>query len=168
MASAQWEKRNARARALGYDSYYDYRAHDYGRLAPSAPRASGDLLASLRGHRSASDLKRLLRSGRVDLVNTVSTIDNKGKLVVDVLATLDDGSQREFRLRGAQVIALGAFIDDMGTDAPPLVGSPRTLSRITGEEPDVIEEQAIEPGEVFIELPSGKAIEITDVAGDLQ
>lgn len=129
MASANWERRNARARSLGYDSYYDYRAHDNGRLPPSEPRLSGEPLARSRGHRSAADLETLLRRGQVELVNTVTTIDAKGNRVVDVLVLTADGGQREFRLRGDRPQRIGQMIDDLGVDAPPLVGSPRTLRR---------------------------------------
>ena len=129
MASAAWDRRNARARSLGYSSYYDYRAHDNGRLPPGEPRLRGEPLAASRGHRSAADLEALLRRGQVELVNTVTTIDARGNRVVDVLVLTSDGSQREFRLRGDKPKRISQLIDDLGVDAPPLVGSPRTLRR---------------------------------------
>lgn len=140
MASTGWERRNARARAQGYDSYYDYRAHDYGRIPPAQPRARGATLARLRGHRSEADLERMLRSGRVELVNTVTTVDRRGRLGVDVLVTLSDGSTIEYRIDEKQAGRVGQTIDDMGSDAPPLVGSPRTLTRFGADESELWED----------------------------
>lgn len=90
MASAAWERRNARARALGYESYYDYRAHGYGRKPASEPKAKGDELAALRGHRADADLSRRLKAGDVELVSSAQTTrDAKTgrftKVVVDVV-----------------------------------------------------------------------------------
>lgn len=73
MASAGWERRNARARALGFESYYDYRAHNYGKRAPSEPRSTGDELARLRGHRADADLRTRLSRGDVELVSSAQT-----------------------------------------------------------------------------------------------
>lgn len=136
MASAAWERRNARARALGYKSYYDYRAHDNGRRPPDAPRLRGEALARSRGHRGEADLDRLIRSGRVELVNTISTVDARGKFGIDVLVTLADGRTIEFRIPERRAPAIGQLIDDMGGDAPQLVGSPRTLKRFGHDEDD--------------------------------
>lgn len=126
--SVRTARDDARARAAGYASYYDYRAHDYGRIPPSEPRARGDRLAALRGHRSAADLDRALRSGRVELVNTMRTVDAKGRIGVDVLVTRDDGSTVAYRISDKQAARVGQVIDDMGSDAPPLVGSPRAIA----------------------------------------
>jgi len=140
VASRAWERRNERARAAGYANYYDYRAHDYGRRAPDTPRARGETLARLRGHRSASDLERMLRSGRVELVNTVTTVDANGRVGVDVLVTLNDGRTVEYRVTDRQTKRVGDLIDAMGTDAPPLVGSPRTLTRFGAADSELYED----------------------------
>src|SRR6266542_1984867 len=113
MASPAWERRNARAQARGYASYYDYRAHEYGRRPPSAPRARGARLAHLRGHRSGADLSRALRSGRVELVNVIQL----GPDEYEVLTTWGDGSQRTYRVKGKQLDQVQAAITDVS--APP-------------------------------------------------
>lgn len=104
--ASRWENRNARARTLGYKNYYDYRAHGYGATPPKAPRATGERLAALRGHRSAAGLNRLSRSGRVELVkvNPGARDPKTGQWsTAEVTLTLDDGSERTFRLRGSQL-----------------------------------------------------------------
>jgi hypothetical protein len=102
-------------RPLGYSSYHDYRAHDYGRRPASEPRARGAELTRLRGHRSAADLARLITNGagpkkgprHLDaelLMVTVTRRDTKGHVrEVEVLVTLSDGSQRSYVLRGQAV-----------------------------------------------------------------
>ncbi len=105
MASAAWDRRNARARALGYEGYYDYRAHDNGRLPPGAPRLRGAALARSRGHRSVADLERLVRSRGTELVVIPVGLDRDAKgrwKTIDVLVLLPDGSERHFVLRGRQ------------------------------------------------------------------
>lgn len=102
MASAAWEKRNARARALGYRSYYDYRAHNYGK---SRDRLSGEALRLLRGHAGPADLERAIRSGRVSVLSQEPVGDRDPKTgrykEIRVTAQLSDGSQRRYRLRSA-------------------------------------------------------------------
>lgn len=131
MASSSWERRNARARAAGYRNYYDYRAHGFGAKPPDAPRARGEELARLRGHRSAADLRTLVASGRVELVK-VDPQQRDPKTGQwkrgDLIVTLSDGTERTFRLSGRQLTrskmrALrGAFIDGgaMVLDSPSL------------------------------------------------
>lgn len=102
MASAYWQARNARARAAGYRSYYDYRTHEYGRRPPSEPPARGARLAELRGHRSAADLAAAIRTGRVEMVLTnTSRRDARGRITeIEVQATMADGSRRTYTLKG--------------------------------------------------------------------
>ena len=102
MASPAYERRNARARALGYRSYYDYRAHGNGARAPDAPRLQGEKLRQARGHASAADLERANLDGA--LVTTIGegrkadgSYQRLRVTVVDV-----DGRQREYVLRGKQ------------------------------------------------------------------
>lgn len=121
MASSSWERRNDRARALGYRNYYDYRAHDFGR---SRAKLSGEALRAARGHVGAADLEALLRSGRVAVLSQepVGDRDASGRYrQVNVAAQLTDGSQRRFRLRGAalqpdHMAGLRGAVSDAGTD----------------------------------------------------
>lgn len=104
MASAAWDRRNARARALGYESYYDYRAHDDGRLPPGAPRQSGAELRRSRGHASLADLKQLIRSGcAVEVLPVGLERDAKGRWTkIDILVLVEGGAERHFLLKGRQ------------------------------------------------------------------
>lgn len=101
MASAAWERRNARARELGYESYYDYRVHGYGKRAPSEP-VDPDERTLLRGHRGAADLERTLSSGRAQLM-TVDAIDRRADGTyrhVQVTVITSSGRILQFRLHG--------------------------------------------------------------------
>jgi hypothetical protein len=102
VASPAYQRRNARARALGYRSYYDYRAHGNGARPPSAPKLSGEKLRQARGHASAADLRRASLDGA--LVTTIGegrkadgSYERLRVIVVDL-----DGRQREYVLRGKQ------------------------------------------------------------------
>lgn len=119
MASAYWQRRNEAARAKGYKNYYDYRAHGYGRDAPDAPRATGERLRRLRGHAAGSDLLAAARSGRIELaiVEPGSKGGDGRYRSARIVATMDDGSERTFWLRGKQFdqgAALGQAIRDGG------------------------------------------------------
>jgi hypothetical protein len=46
---------NARARALGYRDYYDYRVHGFGRI-PAGTEVTGEMRRAYRGHAGLSDL----------------------------------------------------------------------------------------------------------------
>ena len=115
MASEAWQARNARARALGYESYYDYRMHDFGRIAADQPRLSGERGAALRGHRGYGDLTSLLASGRASgIVGSGANRGADGRFQrYDVYVTLRGGSQQFFTLRGgdASAYALGYLVD---------------------------------------------------------
>lgn len=99
MASAAWEQRNERARALGYDSYYDYRAHDYGR---SESKLSGERLRAARGHAGFEDLRAWAREGG-ETVSRIVERDSKGRRKVVEIQYVDDRGFRAFRLRGHKV-----------------------------------------------------------------
>lgn len=118
--AAEYARRQKRARELGFKNYYERRT----RPAPGAPKPSGEELARRRGHRAASDLEQLIRSGRVERVTTFTTRTRKGADEVTVIAWLDDGSTREFTLKGDKIDQIGDVLDQMGTDAPAIVGSP--------------------------------------------
>lgn len=129
--SASWERRNARARALGYENYYDYRAHDYGSRPAGDPRAKGETLARLRGHRGSRDLEHDLRAGKVIALNPLRpTRDDDGKVVSQPIEVVyADGSSRVFTLKGASLDP--EKIRDLedaaaGAGVPPIriIGSP--------------------------------------------
>lgn len=103
--SAAYERRNARARALGYQSYYDYRAHNHGKAPPGAARPSGETLARLRGHRSAADLTRAVRTGSLVSVLGHSERDPVSGTYkwVDIVVVDPRGRERSYRLRGSQL-----------------------------------------------------------------
>lgn len=61
--SPAYAKRNQRAQALGYTSYYDYRLHDNGRLPPGPVVVSREERARRRGHRGTTDFLRSLGEG---------------------------------------------------------------------------------------------------------
>lgn len=98
------ELRDRSAQARGYRNYYDYRAHDNGRIPPGEPRLKGEPLARARGHRSLSDF---LRSGSQE--GALVFTDQKGPRKangqyqwVDLKVVDPDGRERVFRLRGEQ------------------------------------------------------------------
>lgn len=133
MASEAWQARNERARALGYESYYDYRAHDNGRIPPSRPRLEGDELTRARGHRGARDFERSLEHGRVDLVTMIGVDrDEKGRIVsIHVQTITTDGRMRTWRLSGeaADPRRFVSAVSALGPGAGVrLIGSPRLLS----------------------------------------
>ena len=122
MASSSWERRNARARSLGFRNYYDYRAHNYGR---SPAKLAGEGLRMARGHAGPADLARMLRSGRVAVLSQEPVPDTRradGRYgEVRVTAQLTDGRQVRFRLRGRQLTnrqlsPLRDAVTDAGTD----------------------------------------------------
>lgn len=107
--SAAWEKRNAKARALGYRNYYDYRAHDYGKQPASAPPAQGARLRRLRGHAGRADFLADLGEGDLIIMpNGLSSIefdedarDGEGAYVeiVKLVIDGDTGADRTYILR---------------------------------------------------------------------
>lgn len=152
MASAYWQRRNARARERGYKNYYDYRAHGYGATAPAAPRATGARLRQLRGHAGAADLAALIRSGRVELaIVEPGSKDKEGKYTsAKIVLTLDDMSERIFWLRGRaldpeRAHPLGQAIRDSGAvllDAYGLLGPATAAEGPAGKVEDEAEEAA--------------------------
>jgi hypothetical protein len=102
--SPAYERRNARARSLGYRSYYDYRIHGNGSIPPAAAAATGEARQRLRGHRSAADLRRAIREGTTVSIAGHSERDSNGQyrwLELSVLSP--DGSERTYRLTGKQL-----------------------------------------------------------------
>ncbi len=102
--SRSYAKRNERARALGYRSYYDYRIHAHGKIPPDQPAPTGNTRARLRGHRSLSDLKQDLKPGTLVTVQSTDRDPRTGRLKrADVLTVDEKGRQRTYRLTGAQL-----------------------------------------------------------------
>ena len=104
-----YERRNQRARELGYRNYYDYRLHKNGRIPPGPLTLSPAERARRRGHRGRNDFLRSLGEGDLILlpygISSVefdeSARDGEGayaeivKLVIDA----QTGDEREYVLR---------------------------------------------------------------------
>lgn len=142
--SSAWQRRNDRAAALGYGTaerspYYDYRAHDNGRIPPGEAPLRGEGLARARGHRGASDLDRLLKSGDVELVNVIRT----GPTEKEILITRSDGSTQTFTLKGEKAITKTRdTLAAMGGDAPQVEGSDESLRDLIAGMEDAAEAAA--------------------------
>ena len=96
---AEYARRNARARAAGFASYYDYRVRA-GSL--EAPRPKGETLRRRRGHAAGKDLVKAAREG--DLLVAQLNRDSKGRFrSIDVTLIHEDGSEQEFTLKGRQL-----------------------------------------------------------------
>ena len=81
--SAAQARRDEKARALGYQSYYDYRLHDYGRQPPGPLELTPDERAERRGHveeaSSYRDFLSYLRPGdEVMLADHIRYIQKSG------------------------------------------------------------------------------------------
>lgn len=130
MASSAWERRNASARAAGYRNYYDYRAHDYGRLPASAERLTGEPLARARGHRSIADLERLVAGGRVEIATVIPAGDPDPKTgrykSVEVVVIDSNGRERRFVMKGQQASSanMGRIKDSFVTGGVLYLDSP--------------------------------------------
>lgn len=141
MASSAWERRNARARALGYRNYYDYRVHDFGRQPASAPAATGEDLARLRGHRGERDLLRYL-AGEPELADfrILSTKrDDRGRITSAEIELVDDeGRIRRFRVRDLDPQSLAPALIGTGARIPTytkrLLGMERLVEDVDPEE----------------------------------
>ncbi len=102
---AEYARRQSLARRLGYGNYYARRVRAGAPPSAAAPR--GERLRLQRGHAGPSDLERLLRRGQVAILNQEPVGERDPKTgrygEIRVTAMLADGSQRSFRLRGAQI-----------------------------------------------------------------
>lgn len=112
--AAEYARRQAKARREGFAGYYQRR---------TAERATRPL-SELRGHAGPADLRRLLRSGRVDILTQEPGARNRRGQIqsVRITAQLTDGSQRSFTIRGkaisdpARLRPLRRAIRDGGAD----------------------------------------------------
>lgn len=104
-----WEKRNQRARSLGYRNYYHYRTSEYGKLPPSAPAPSGSKLRRLRGHLGRADFLADLGEGDLIIMpNGISSVefdpdgrDGEGayREIVKLVIDGETGADRTYILR---------------------------------------------------------------------
>lgn len=146
MASASYERRNDRARSLGYESYYDYRAHGNGAIPPDRPRLSGDALRGARGHAATSDLVRQIEGGRVEILNVVKTGPDSYRANV----TLSNGKTVTYNVKGAGVDKVSAAITSIGAGGggvPFIVTSPEAedfIDDATAAEEAAAEEAALQ------------------------
>lgn len=108
-----WQRRNVRAQSLGYQNYYDYRAHDYGKRPPGEPRPTGELLARLRGHRGRADLVATTKVGDILTMGEVRR-DEQGRLkAVRIDRIEDDGGETQFWLSGGRLDDLEGLTDEL-------------------------------------------------------
>lgn len=115
---------NARARALGYASYYDWRAHGSGRVPPDQPRLSGAALARARGHDSRADLQDAVRADSLVAVSGFSRGADGRFTSINLTHVKPDGSERQYTIRGAalqrdRLIELLAELDDLDVTVDP-------------------------------------------------
>lgn len=125
--AAEYARRQQRARAKGYASYYDFRAHSNGRRAPSAPRLAGEALAKTSGHRSYADLVDNLREGSFVMVDRTGPRDDQGRYTwVDIQVLDEYGGSRVFRLRGIRLDrdSLDRLVDEIEAAGAVLSPSP--------------------------------------------
>lgn len=108
-ASPTWDKRNEKARRLGYRNYYHYRTSDYGKRPPTAPRPTGARLRRLRGHIGRADFLASLGEGDLIIMPAgLSSIefdpdlrDGQGayREIVKLVIDGDTGQDRTYVLR---------------------------------------------------------------------
>jgi hypothetical protein len=147
VAQPGWERRNARARDLGYRNWYDYRIHDYGRLPPAAPRLQGEQAATARGHRGEAHLHRAIAGRRIELISVfpVGPRNSEGQWQEVELVTVDSqGNQRTYILKGEHLdpVYLGQLKAAIDTAGIGYIASP-SLDIFAGiEAPEQSEELA--------------------------
>lgn len=146
MASAAYERRNARARALGYTSYYDYRAHGNGALPPSAPRLKGDELRRARGHAGAADIVKDVRPGQLVTAAPDPTSRRKDgtySRVILTLVGLNAGEpDREYLIRDATPAKMAKLTADLLAAGAVFSPSPSLdIAGAMGPEEDPDEEE---------------------------
>lgn len=167
--SAVYQRRNERARALGYRSYYDYRTHDNGRLAPDQPRPKGQRLKRLRGHASAQDLIKEIKQGELVLVDDYLRDRKTGRYRWVDLKVLDRNSrERIYRLRDKQLEVkwlrkLVKAIDDKGAVISPNASFDlrKLVSDIEAHEAEDRTERELRGQVVSVRARRDKVIEVT-------
>lgn len=107
--AAEYARRQARARALGFESYYERRT----RRRPGAPKPPAEELARRRGHRGRADFLGSLREGDLILCDiTGVTISQSGRYgpIWKTVIPGDGGVEREYVLRNQTRASLLAAI----------------------------------------------------------
>lgn len=121
----EYARRQARARSLGYGSYYERRVR--AGAPPSAPKPTGEALARVRGHRGYRDLLRGLRDGDIVQVDPGSPRDDKGRWKVVRITVLDaQGNEHTYTLRNVsdeKVRALLERMENVGAISSPAFAS---------------------------------------------
>lgn len=148
--SVRTARDNARARALGYQSYYDYRLHGSGRIPPDqAPPAPGTPeRARARGHRGIRDLERSLRSGDVVILpDGLASIgkDARGNYTrIRVLVVKENGREQRFTISRAKYERMVKMLDRAAAAGAIFSPAPsldlRRLVRVA-DRPDVDEDE---------------------------
>ena len=147
MASAAYERRNARARELGYRSYYDYRAHDNGKLPPSAPRLAGEEQRRARGHAGAADIRKDVKPGQLMLIAPDPTSRRKdgsySRITITLVGIAEGEPDREYLLRGdaARPENLERLIADLIAAGAVFSPSPSLDVGSLGPDDDELEEE---------------------------
>jgi len=141
---------NARARELGYRSYYDYRLHGSGRIPPGTPPppAGSAERAAARGHRGAEDLVRSLRPGDVIILpDGLPSITRNGRTGnyerIRVLVVKENGTEQRFTIRRASYERIAGLLERMAAKGAMFSPAPsldlRRLVRVA-DRPDDDEE----------------------------
>lgn len=108
-ASPAYQKRDARARRLGYRNYYDYRLHDNGKLPPGPLVLSPEQRRRRRGHVGRQAFLASLREGDLIIMPFgVSSVVFDPKLrkgqgayleIVKLVISASNGRERTYSLR---------------------------------------------------------------------
>lgn len=116
--SVRTARDNARARALGYKSYYDYRLHGSGRIPPdvAAPAPGSAERTAARGHRGIRDLERSLRPGDTIIVadglSAIGRNQRTGRYDrIRLLVVRDDGREQRYTIRRASYDRITKFLE---------------------------------------------------------
>jgi len=121
---------NERARAKGYKSAYDYRIHEYGRIAPDKPPAPRGRRQRLRGHASARELLQYIRKNPGGQWNLIPTRRNKkGQFThAQVVYTTRDFGQGTFSLDYRHLSRRGGVIGRVREAAQPKAAARRDFA----------------------------------------
>lgn len=97
--AAEYARRQARARAAGFRSYYEQRT----RRAPGAEKPPPDVLRRRRGHAGPADLRRDAGAGD-QLTAQLTRRDDQGRYRrIEIAVDSPDGTTTTYRLHGRQL-----------------------------------------------------------------
>lgn len=131
---AEYARRQARARELGFEGYYGRRIRRGQPAEVAAPR--GERLRAARGHASGGDLRSQARDGDL-LIGSLGGRNALGRYTrVDITLVGSDGGEKEYVLQGKQLgkAYLQRLVSDL--EAAGVIFSPAPsldLRRIAGE-----------------------------------